>query len=692
MPKNWLKLACCCSLSFIPACDDPSALTAADDDSIAADDDAGPPAAELNGPAALAQDDVIGFDDYKRLHAVHGPDGDWIVEGDIRMRDEAEVRAWYDRTVLGLGAACDDPERCPRSTVMHFDGADSVWSAHEKLALTYCIADMGSATANDRVRDALAGAARDWELSADVNFIHLSAQDGSSCAPGSNGVMFRVRRPASCENNLIARAFFPHYASADREVLFCNLAFSGSDAELLSTTKHELGHILGLRHEHVRWSQTDDDCTESSSWRGVTGADQASIMGYDFCAGIINNNDVLTGTDRVGVQRLYTIPKGHGRLSGNAFHQRNSFLGTGVGDDLFWYVPQGAQYHVWSSPTSSSASVSFTQQSTNQAMDRGWKPLAVQWVSNGDANYNREVLFFGPGGYADKLFTNLNNGTFSTTNFTIGGWWLPVIGRFHGGSNSEILWWGPGDGSLLWRYASGTGVTQTVADTEYFGSTVDLDFGPKLLTGSFSAGASGNTEILAYGDCYGYVTRGTGTTGFETDLVDMLYIFGTCDMSGHIPLLGDFDGDSQGDIFWYGPGAAPDRMLRVTSGTLWTMSDFAGYQVFDLPVAGYYKPLVGDFNGDGKSDIFWYQPGTNPDPIWLFQTASTYTSLMTEVDGDYAPIVGDFNSDSCDDIVWYSAVTDQLLIWRSDCDGTFTAQTSLSVPANAYPVGYGIGL
>jgi len=42
--------------------------------------------------------------------------------------------------------------------------------------------------------------------------------------------------------------------------------------------RHELGHVLGLRHEHIRAPGTF--CTEDSSWRGVTAYDSASVMHY----------------------------------------------------------------------------------------------------------------------------------------------------------------------------------------------------------------------------------------------------------------------------------------------------------------------------------------------------------------------------------------------------------------------------
>ena len=35
-----------------------------------------------------------------------------------------------------------------------------------------------------------------------------------------------------------------------------------------------------------------------------------------------------------------------------------------------------------------------------------------------------------------------------------------------------------------------------------------------------------------------------------------------------------------------------------------------------MAVNGIYDPLAGDFNGDGKSDVFWYVAGPAADSVW----------------------------------------------------------------------------
>lgn len=637
---------------------------------------------------------LISYEDYKQAYCHEEADGSWVVEGDIRLADEAAVRAYYDRVILGEPAAeCAPGEVCPRSTLRTVNGKDNVWTVADKLAITYCFGDLGSSTNLSRVKAAIEIAARDWESTADVNFVYRSELDGTGCAPTSDyDVVFRVRREASCPENRLASAFFPYENVSERELLYCDLGLGKSNSELAGITRHELGHILGFEHEHYRFSQSEDRCTPpSSNMRSVTTADSYSIMGYYFCDGIdaSDNDRGLSIADRQGAWSLYNIAKGHGRLAGPLFNQANSFLGTGLTDDLFWYTPGASQYQLWSANTSTST-ITFTKQTfTTAAQETYWRPLAVQWKDGSDANFDRELVFYGPGSsVSDSLWVNNSNGQFTPHALSTSGFYTPLLGKFHG-DYTEIVWQNVLTGtSNLWQTDGNLNVTGSVATTSFYDTPAEpLSFGLKALTGTFGNTLAGS-EILWFGGCYGYISRDDGDGGFETKMIDLLGIFGSCN-SDVLPLLGDFNGDTHGDIFWYGVGDGPDG--------LWLLDDYLwdGIEHFNTivphEIINSYKPIVGDYNGDGKSDIFWYRPGTGADPLWLFNSQGGHTSVTRTVNGDYTPIAGHFNNDNCTDVLWYDPTTDELLVWRSNCDGSFTAQASHAVPSRSYPVGYGIG-
>ncbi|MGH9110927.1 MAG: FG-GAP repeat domain-containing protein, partial [Acidimicrobiales bacterium] len=133
------------------------------------------------------------------------------------------------------------------------------------------------------------------------------------------------------------------------------------------------------------------------------------------------------------------------------------------------------------------------------------------------------------------------------------------------------------------------------------------------------------------------------------------------------PFTGDFDGDGRADIFWYGPGSAPDSIWLARGGT--------SFAHLARPVSGTYQPLVGDFDGDGRSDIVWYAPGADPDSVWLSAGDGTFVRSVRNVDGDYDPLVGDFDGDGRTEVFWYapgSPTASPDRMWRWTPGGTIT--------------------
>ncbi|MGH9233683.1 MAG: FG-GAP repeat domain-containing protein [Acidimicrobiales bacterium] len=91
------------------------------------------------------------------------------------------------------------------------------------------------------------------------------------------------------------------------------------------------------------------------------------------------------------------------------------------------------------------------------------------------------------------------------------------------------------------------------------------------------------------------------------------------------PLTGDFDGDRRVDIFWYGPGSAPDHHWYGQSNL-----QFGGRPI---AINRTYQPIIGDFDGDRRSDIFWYAPGSASDIIYYGTSSHGFAGKATPVHG-----------------------------------------------------------
>jgi hypothetical protein len=221
-----------------------------------------------------------------------GEHGLYFVDGDIPIRNEAELRAYYD--------AWSDPEGA--LTVDQTFDSDNTWSFPASVTLSYCVTDdLGAKKAS--VEAAMAAATASWQDVIGVRFEYKSDQS-ASCDENNSNVTFNVREVP--DDGIFAGSFFPDYERAERQLKIRPSAYTttagGRDFE--GILRHELGHALGFRHEHI-W--LDPTCTGESSdnARLVTSYDVNSIMHYPQCRPSESGGYRQTDTDYRGAAELY---------------------------------------------------------------------------------------------------------------------------------------------------------------------------------------------------------------------------------------------------------------------------------------------------------------------------------------------------------------------------------------------------
>ncbi len=148
------------------------------------------------------------------------------------------------------------------------------------------------------------------------------------------------------------------------------------------------------------------------------------------------------------------------------------------------------------------------------------------------------------------------------------------------------------------------------------------------------------------------------------------------------PVHGDFDGDGRDDVFWYVPGSGTDYLWSGKARN--DASSAERFDVTTLPITGSYQPITGDFNGDDRDDILWYSPGSGADSIWYFTGRGTILSKSLTINGNYQAVVDDFDASDGfggDDIFWYDNASSYL--WTANANETFTSASIANPPDNA---------
>ncbi len=181
-------------------------------------------------------------------------------------------------------------------------------------------------------------------------------------------------------------------------------------------------------------------------------------------------------------------------------------------------------------------------------------------------------------------------------------WQVAGLGDFNGDGASDFLWRNQ-NGTLVDWTMNGSQITSSQVVT--FGGSPSTPDASWNIAGIGDFDGDGKADILwrnANGSLIDWTMNGSQVTASQQ--VTLGGNAAAPDASWSVAGIGDFDGNGKTDLLW-----------RNVDGSLvlWTMngSQIATNQTIALqgapvsPDAGWSVAGIGDFNGDGKSDILW---------------------------------------------------------------------------------------
>lgn len=243
-----------------------------------------------------------------------GENGKYIVDGDVAIPDRKLLQEFFDEVQGGNGnvqrklvveriSGAPLPPGTAALTLAMRNGRADIWPSTRRKQLDYCVSTAFGGRHASVVND-LAAAASAWEEAADVDFHHRADQDGNCNATNAN-ITFDVR-PVDVDGEYLARAFFPNDQRSARNVLIDETSFQlqpEENLQLVGILRHELGHVLGWRHEHTR--PESGTCFEDDEFTPITDYDRFSVMHYPHCNGGGDWSLQLTAKDKAGAACVY---------------------------------------------------------------------------------------------------------------------------------------------------------------------------------------------------------------------------------------------------------------------------------------------------------------------------------------------------------------------------------------------------
>jgi uncharacterized repeat protein (TIGR01451 family) len=255
-------------------------------------------------------------------------------------------------------------------------------------------------------------------------------------------------------------------------------------------------------------------------------------------------------------------------------------------------------------------------------------------------------LMYGASPYPSSTLTNLQ---FANNAFTFAG-----TGDFNGDGKADFIWRNNTTGDTFVWMMDGT---NAVAGSGQLATVPS----PWVIAGVGDFNGDGKSDLLWRNGATGvntiWLLNGVSVLGGSGSINTI------ADVNWHPGGIGDFNGDGRSDILWRNDVTGASSLWMMNGLTIQSDSGSTNLQIG----TAWRAAGVGDFNGDGYSDIMWRNTATGDNIMWLMNGVNAISgsgNMPAVPDVTWNVVaVGDYNSDQHDDIIWRNDTTGATSIW-----------------------------